>query len=111
MRDPKELPHPGDIFRTRIGAEFHVIEALVSVTKDGRETPCLYVDRIVRGAAKRMGLSLLAFRSHMRSADIVSKGDDNNPWPNARRVPASEVFAVGQRKQGTRRFGPGDQKS
>ena len=91
MRDPKATPHPGDRFRCRNGTELEATAAVVSVTKSGGETPCLYVSRIVNGRVVSRGVSTIGvFRSSVRSAELVTRGSDVEPWTGAQRRMHSE---------------------
>jgi hypothetical protein len=84
MRDPKLDPHPGDRFRCRNGAELEARGAVLSITKAGGRTPCLYVDRIVDGRVVSRGVSTVGVpRSSIRSAEIVARGSDLDPWATA----------------------------
>ena len=84
MRDPKSTPHPGDRFRCKNGTELEATGAVISVTKTGGETPCLDVSRIVKGWVVSCGVSTLGvFKSSIRTAELVTRGSDDNPWPPA----------------------------
>ena len=86
MRDPKVTPHPGDRFRCKNGTELEATGAVFSVTKAGSQTPCLYVSRIVGGKVLSRGISTVGvFRSGIRSAEIVVRGNDSEPWKDAER--------------------------
>ena len=90
-RDPKERPHPGDRFRCKNGTELEATEAVISVTKTGKETPCLWVSRIVAGRVVSRGVSTIGvFRNGVKSAEIVARGSDKDPWAAAERRPHSE---------------------
>ncbi len=91
MRDPKTMPHPGDRFRCRNGTELEATGAVFSVTKSGSETPCLYVSRIADGRVVSRGMSTIGvFRSSIRSAELVTRGSDLDPWETAERRKHSE---------------------
>jgi len=91
MRDPKTTPHPGDRFRCKNGAELEATGAVISVTQAGGQTPCLYVNRIVRGRVVSRGVSTIGvFKSSIKSAEIVARGSDLDPWANAERRRHSE---------------------
>ena len=91
MRDPKTTPHPGDRFRCKNGTELEATGAVFSVTKAGRQTPCLYVDRIVKGHVVSRGVSTVGvFKSSVRTAALVARGSDEDPWVDAKRRPHSE---------------------
>ena len=91
MRDPKATPHPGDRFRCRNGTELEATGAVISVTKAGGETYCLYVSRIVDSRVVSRGVSTIGvFRSSIRSAELVTRGSDLDPWAVAQRRKHSE---------------------
>ena len=91
LRDPKANPHPGDRFRCKNGTELHATGAVFSVTKTGKQTPCLYVNRIVDGCVVSRGVSTLGvFKHGVKTAELVSKGNDADPWPKAERRLHSE---------------------
>jgi hypothetical protein len=91
MRDPKITPHPGDRFRCKNGTELEATGAVFSATKTGGHTPCLYVSRTVAGRVVSRGVSTIGvFRSTIRSAEIVARGSDSDPWANAERRPHSD---------------------
>jgi hypothetical protein len=91
VRDPKATPHPGDKFRCRNGTELEATGAVFSVTKSGAATPCLYVSRILDGRVVSRGVSTIGvFRSSIRSAELVARGSDLDPWANAERRKHSE---------------------
>jgi len=84
MRDPKATPHPGDKFRCKNGTELEATGAVISVTKTGVETPCLYVNRIVNGRIVSRGVSTIGvFKSGIKTASIVARGSDVDPWAHA----------------------------
>lgn len=84
MRDPRITPHPGDRFRCKNGTELEATGAVFSVTKTGARTPCLYVSRIVNDQIVSRGVSTLGvFRSGIRSASVVARGSDADPWASA----------------------------
>ena len=85
MRDPKTDPHPGDRFRCKNGTELEATGAVYSVTKTGARTPCLYVSRIVDGRLVSKGVSTVGvFRSGIRSAVLIARGSDADPWVDAK---------------------------
>jgi hypothetical protein len=91
MRDPKTTPHPGDRFRCKNGTELEATGAVISVSKAGGHTPCLYVSRIIDGKVVSRGVSTVGvFKSSIRSASILAHGSDVDPWVNAERRPHSE---------------------
>jgi len=90
--DPKATPHPGDRFRCMTGAEIQVTGAVIAVTKDGRETRCLYVNRIDKDGVRRGALSLATLKFQITKAEILVTGIDLDSWTNALHRPASEVF-------------------
>ena len=55
MRDPKTTPHPGDSFRCKNGTELEATGAVISVTKTGGQTLCLYVSQIIKGCVVSRG--------------------------------------------------------
>jgi hypothetical protein len=84
MRDPKITPHPGDRFRCKNGTELEATGAVISVTKAGGQTPCLYVSRIVNGRIVSRGVSTVGvFKSSIARASILARGSDADPWMNA----------------------------
>jgi len=86
VRDPKVTPHPGDRFRCKNGTELEAAGAVFSVTRNGGETPCLYVSRIVGGRVVSRGVSTVGvLRSSIRSAEVVARGSDADPWATAER--------------------------
>lgn len=86
MRNPKLTPHPGDRFRCKNGTELEATGAVFSITKAGGQTPCLYVSRIVEGRVVSRGVSTVGvFKSSIKSAEIVVRGSDLDPWKNAER--------------------------
>jgi hypothetical protein len=91
-RDPKATPHPGDRFRCRSGIELQVTGAVISISKNGHEIQSLYVNRFVRGQTRRTGLSTATLKYQIKNAEILAKGSDLDPWTNAQRRPACEVF-------------------
>ena len=90
-RDPKVTPHPGDRFRCKNGTELEATGAVFSITKSGGQTPCLYVSRIVDGRVVSRGVSTIGvFKSGIRSAELVARGSDLDPWVNAERCRHSD---------------------
>jgi hypothetical protein len=84
MRDPKTTPHPGDRFRCKNGTELEATGAVISLTKAGGKTPCLYVDRIAHGRVVSRGVSTIGvFKSSIRTAELVTRGSDVDPWLKA----------------------------
>jgi hypothetical protein len=91
MRDPKATPHPGDRFRCGNGTELEATGAVISVTKSGGETRCLYVSRILDGQVVSRGVSTIGvFRNSIRSSELVTRGSDLDPWADAQRRKHSE---------------------
>lgn len=91
MRDPKTTPHPGDRFRCKNGTELEATGAVFSVTRAGGQTPCLYVDRIIKGHVVSRGVSTVGvFKSSIRTAALVARGSDEDPWIDAKRRLHSE---------------------
>jgi hypothetical protein len=84
MRDPKITPHPGDRFRCKNGTELEATGAVISVTKAGGQTACLYVSRIINGRVVSRGVSTVGvFKSSIKSASILARGSDVDPWMDA----------------------------
>jgi hypothetical protein len=87
MRNPNLDPRPGDRFRCKNGSEYEASGAVVSVTKSGKETRCLWTSRVENGVAILSGVSTIGvFRSVIRRAAVIARGsDEGDPWANAER--------------------------
>jgi hypothetical protein len=84
MRDPKIDPRPGDRFRCQNGTELEATGAVFSVTVTGGRTPCLYVNLIAGGRVVGRALSTVGlFKSGVRTAVLVERGGDDDPWEYA----------------------------
>src|SRR5579872_1036087 len=93
MRDPKTTPHPGDTFHFRSGVELEITGAAISVTKDGKETSCLFFTRTIGDRKIRGVASVGTIRNQIRQAQTRTVGSDSDPWTNAKRLAGSMLLS------------------
>jgi hypothetical protein len=92
LRDPRVTPRPGDKFRCRSGNEIEITGVVISVTKEGKETKCLqvihfYADYMIHRVRPKASV-----KHQIKRAEILVRGSDLDPWANAERKTASQLF-------------------
>ena len=92
MRDPKVTPRPGDRFRCRSGIEIEVTGVVISVTKERRETKCLQVNHCYADYITHKVCPKTSLKHQIKQAEILMRGSDLDPWANAERKAASQLF-------------------
>jgi hypothetical protein len=94
LRDPRVTPRPGDRFRCRSGNEIEVTGVVISVTKEGKETKCLQVIHFYADYMTDKVCPKASVKHQIKQAEILVRGSDLDPWANAERKTASQLFDV-----------------
>jgi hypothetical protein len=74
--------------------ELEITGVVISVAKNRKETKCLQVDHSYGDYLTRKFSARESVKNQIKKAEILARGSDLDPWANAERRTASEVFGT-----------------